>query len=75
MSMFTALIVGTAHGVAEKVRDFGAALARAVPDLLALAGAALVAYGSGLIYHPAGFIVGGLQLLALGLLAARKAAA
>jgi hypothetical protein len=38
-----------------------AALAR---DLAGVAGAACVAYGAWLVYHPAGFIVGGALLVA-----------
>jgi hypothetical protein len=33
------------------------------PSVLALAGAGLVSYGAYLIYHPAGFVTGGLLLL------------
>lgn len=36
------------------------ALARYVPDLILVAGATAVAVGAGLIYAPAGLIVGGL---------------
>lgn len=44
------------------------------PDALMAAGAGGIAYGTWLIYQPAGFIVGGLLLLTAGVLAARKAA-
>lgn len=40
-------------------------------DFAGLAGAGLIAYGSALVYRPAGFIVGGLLLLAGALLTAR----
>ena len=43
------------------------------PDVLMLAGAAAVAYGAGLVYQPAGFIVGGAFALAAGWLLARSA--
>lgn len=42
-----------------------------LPDLLMVCGAGAVAYGAGLVYPPAGFIVGGLFLLAAGWLTAR----
>lgn len=37
-------------------------------------GAASVAYGAGLIYQPAGFIIGGVLLIVAGYRAGRKAA-
>jgi hypothetical protein len=37
-------------------------------DILFFGGAALVAFGAGLIYLPAGFIVAGLVLSAVGIL-------
>lgn len=33
-------------------------------DAAGIAGAGLIAYGAWLVYHPAGFIVGGVLLLA-----------
>jgi hypothetical protein len=53
------------------------AIVRAVPevaiDVSALAGASAIVYGAWLIYEPAGFIVGGLLVLAgVALLAARR---
>jgi ABC-type protease/lipase transport system fused ATPase/permease subunit len=45
-----------------------AALAR---DLAGLAGAGLVAYGAWLVYRPAGFIAGGVLLIAASILLAR----
>jgi hypothetical protein len=42
-----------------------------VTSVLELAGAVLVCVGVGAIYAPAGFIVSGLFLIALGWLAAR----
>lgn len=47
------------------------AVAANVPDILMASGACGVAYGAWLIYEPAGFIVGGLLLLAAGVLASR----
>lgn len=41
-------------------------------DGAGLAGAALLSYGAAMVYVPAGFIVGGLLLLAGALLAARN---
>ncbi len=50
-------------------------LVAAVPvmtrDLAGLGGAALVAYGTWLIYVPAGFIIGGVLLILAAVLAAR----
>lgn len=40
-------------------------------DLIALAGAGSVAYGTWLIFEPAGFIVGGLLLIMAAVLAQR----
>jgi hypothetical protein len=42
------------------------------PDLLMVAGAGAVAYGAGLVYLPAGFIVGGLLVGMAGWLMARS---
>lgn len=44
-----------------------------LPDALLLSGASAIAYGAGLVYLPAGFIVGGGFALAAGWLAARSA--
>ncbi|MBM7770904.1 hypothetical protein JOD54_001108 [Actinokineospora baliensis] len=46
-------------------------VARNAPELVALAGAALVAHGVGAIYSPAGRIVAGLALIVLALCAAK----
>lgn len=43
-----------------------------LPDLLIAGGAVAVSYGAGLIYAPAGYIVGGLLSLAVGRLMALK---
>jgi hypothetical protein len=55
-----------------------AALREAAPtlvrDVAGLGGCGLVAYGAGLIYHPAGFIIGGLFLMAGAFLSARAKA-
>lgn len=42
-----------------------------LPDGLMVCGAGAVAYGAGLVYPPAGYMVGGLFLLAAGWLTAR----
>lgn len=42
-----------------------------VPDVLMAGGAGAVSYGASLVYLPAGFIVGGIFLLAAGWLSAR----
>ena len=52
-------------GVAVRV------LGTMLPDLIGLVGASLTAFGAGEIYRPAGYIVGGLMLVAASLLAAR----
>ncbi len=44
-----------------------------LPDLLLIAGAGALCYGSWLVYQPAGFIVGGILVIYAGLrLAAAK---
>lgn len=48
-------------------------LGQAVLDGTGLSGAAMITYGAHLIYHPAGFIIGGLFLLAGAWITARKA--
>lgn len=40
------------------------------PDGAAMAGAGLCAYGAALIYHPAGYIVGGVLMIGFALLTA-----
>lgn len=42
-----------------------------LPDALMVAGTGAVAYGTWLIYEPAGFIVGGVLTVVGGILAAR----
>jgi hypothetical protein len=48
-----------------------AALPMVLRDLAGLSGAVLVAYGAFLVYPPAGYIVGGVMLLAASLFLAR----
>jgi hypothetical protein len=43
-----------------------------VADALGFAGAGAIAYGAWLIYVPAGFLVGGVLLMALSMLIGRK---
>lgn len=50
------------------------ALAAQVPDALMAAGIGAISYGSWLVYVPAGIIVGGVLVLVMGVLAARKPA-
>jgi hypothetical protein len=50
-----------------------AELASWVPDALLVAGGVAVSYGASLVYEPAGYVVGGLFLLAAGWLTARGA--
>lgn len=47
-------------------------IAEHIPDALLVAGTVVLSYGAWLIYEPAGFIVGGVALLGLGVLAARR---
>lgn len=42
-----------------------------LPDMLIVTGALCTAYGAGMVYAPAGFIVLGLELLVAGVSAAR----
>lgn len=44
-----------------------------LPDCLGVAGLALISFGAWRIYHPAGYIVGGLCLVGLAYLAQRDA--
>jgi hypothetical protein len=52
------------------LKKFAAALS--VGDIVGILGAAAVTYGAWLIFHPAGFIVGGLLLIAGNLFVARS---
>jgi len=51
--------------VKGKLKDWGL-------DAAGVAGMCLVTYGAWLIYNPAGFIVGGLQLLAVSYLLSKE---
>lgn len=42
------------------------------PDALMVAGAASISYGSGMIYPPAAWIVGGVFVILIGILGGRK---
>ncbi len=44
-----------------------------LPDALIVAGGAALSYGAGLLHPAAGFITGGILMLAFGVVAARKA--
>lgn len=57
----------------EQLKTGAQAVAGWVPDALLAGGAGAVAYGSSLIYLPAGFIVGGILAAAGGFLLARGA--
>lgn len=57
--------------VGRVLHRFGGQL---IIDLAGLAGATAIAYGAWLIYEPAGFIVGGMLLLAAAWLGARSSA-
>lgn len=47
-------------------------LIQALPDALVIAGGVMLSFGAGMIYRPAGFIVGGLLMLGFGFLNAPK---
>jgi len=51
----------------QKLREIAAAAAGVRPDALMIGGAACISLGAGLIYTPAGWIVGGLFLMLAGL--------
>jgi len=59
-----------------RLRKALASAARRVPHVIAdglgFAGAGAIAYGAWLIYAPAGFLVGGVLLMALSVLIGRK---
>lgn len=48
------------------------ALPAALCDLVGFAGAGLISYGAWLIYVPAGFLVGGILLMAFSMLVGRR---
>ncbi len=69
--------------MAGRIRRAGAVLRdgakrafRAIPgalcDLVGFAGAAAIAYGAWLIYAPAGFLVGGVLMIAVSMLVGRR---
>lgn len=60
------LLRAAGRAVADLARDW-------TPDVLLLGGAASVSYGAWLIAPPAGFIVGGVLLIAGGVIASRGA--
>jgi hypothetical protein len=67
-----ALMLGRA--VLHLVAAGGELLAFLLPDLLALGGAAAMAYGASLYSLPLGYIVGGVLALGLGLMGIRARA-
>jgi hypothetical protein len=85
MSMFNALIAGAVHRAGEQIKAYwqsivrgfaeaGAAAVKLAPDAIAVVGGSLLSYGAGLVYRPAGFIVGGALLLAVGVIGSINAA-
>lgn len=52
----------------ERIARLTAAAAGTLRDLAVLAGIGLVTYGAWLIYQPAGFILGGVLMAALGVI-------
>lgn len=67
---FAAIGRATVRGLPKAAQLLGAA----AQDSAALAGAGLIAYGTGLIYRPAGFIVLGGLLIAGAFLSAKPKA-
>jgi hypothetical protein len=63
----------TMDSIKLRLAAWHAALGSNVPDMLIFAGAASISYGAWLMYPPAGFITGGLLLLAAGVIASRSA--
>lgn len=61
------------RGIAAAGAAVSAAVAENRSDALMVAGAAAVSYGAWMIYAPAGYIAGGVQLIAAGVLVARGA--
>jgi hypothetical protein len=58
------MIKGAARSVAASLRAIIRAIPAMIVDLAGIAGAGSIAYGAWLIYVPAGYIVGGLILVA-----------
>ena len=59
--------------IKDKLQAARIAAAGWLPDVLMVAGAGAVSTGAGLIYAPAGWIVGGVFALVAGVLTARGA--
>lgn len=57
--------------ITEHLKKGALAAAGWTPDALMVGGGAAMSYGASLVYHPAGFVVGGMFLLAAGWLTAR----
>lgn len=62
------------RAAANVVKWIAAAAPAIVRDLVAMAGAALVSYGSWLVFAPAGYITAGLMLLSATIFSARRSA-
>lgn len=62
-----------AKRIANGLRATGAAVAGLTESAAIIGGAGLIAYGARLVYEPAGFIVGGVLLIAGAILHARGA--
>jgi len=58
--------------ITEKLKAARAVAADQLPDALMVGGVGAISAGAGMIYAPAGWIVGGLFALAAGVLVARK---
>jgi hypothetical protein len=59
--------------IKEHLKRGALAAAGQIPDALMVAGAASISVGAGMVYTPAGFIVGGVFLLLAGWLTAKGA--
>jgi len=57
----------------EAIKKLAVKLGGWTPDALMVCGGVGVAFGAGLIYPPAGYIVGGLMLMGAGYLTAKGA--
>lgn len=56
----------------DKLKAARSAAVGLLPDTLLVGGAAAIAAGAGMVYEPAGYIVGGLLALTAGYLLAKK---
>lgn len=57
--------------IKNQLQTIGAAAASWLPDVLMVCGALSISIGSGMVYPPAGWIVGGVLAIYAGLMLAR----